>query len=183
MFNQKQPSANTHTHTYIHKRHEPIAQILHTFSAPKKREGSPAALGLPLLNDVLSLTRFLQQIKAFNVDSFTSRKKKTNKTFLLSYPVQLCQIQLISLSNIRKFNVVLFCFFSLIHNFFSLSIFFFFFFWFTLSHPLACLPFSFYSAINPGPTLSLLYDVTCAQFRPYLSCRFVPQETPEKGVS
>lgn len=53
-------------------------------------------------------------------------KKKTNKTFLLSYPVQLCQIQLISLSNIRKFNVVLFCFFSLIHNFFSLSIFFFF---------------------------------------------------------
>jgi hypothetical protein len=70
--------------------------------------------------------------------------------------------------------------FSLIHNFFSLSIFF---FLFTLSHPLACLPFSFYSAINPGPTLSLLYDVTCAQFRPYLSCRFVPQETPEKGVS
>lgn len=45
---------NSHqqTHTYIHIRHEPIAQLLHTFFGTEKRENSLAALGLPLLNDV-----------------------------------------------------------------------------------------------------------------------------------
>lgn len=92
-----------------------------------------------------------------------------------SYPIPTSSPKLISLPNISNSMWRIVNYFS-IHNFFSFFSLIFF------PIPPSCLSFSL--IFRDWANLWLLYDVICAHVPvTYLSCRFVPQETPEKGVS